>query len=220
VDDLRRAARFLADQPAMVVSWLAELGENADTVRELAERSYWHPNGFAKLVLHVNRSPQFRIRLHVWPVVPGAPLLGESNPHSHRWDFASTVLAGGGLHMVEYVESESAGKAFDRYRYGADPNDRATLLLDGAARLKRIAAPHVRYGEIYSCDVRVVHIVAPIEEGMTATVVVQGPHASPSTVVYCEPGRDTDQPNQPMSELDFRLLVKHVVTELRERITR
>jgi hypothetical protein len=122
--------------------------------------------------------------------------------------------------MVEYVESESAGKAFDRYRYGADPNDRATLLLDGAARLKRIAAPHVRYGEIYSCDTRVVHTVVPTEVGVTATLIVRGPHTSPSTVVYCEPGRDTDQPNQPMAESDFRLLVKHVVTELRKRITR
>jgi hypothetical protein len=214
VDDLRRAVRFLADRPAKVVSWLTELGENADTVRQLAGRSYWHPNGFAKLVLHVNRSPEFRIRLHVWPVVGGSSPLSESNPHSHRWDFASTVLVGGGLHVVEYVETEYVGKQFDRYRFGAVKVDPAALLGDGTGRLKRIATLHVYNGQTYECDSHIIHTVAPIKAGVMATLVVQGPHRSSSTVVYRVPGCGADQPNRPLPGSDFRWLISEVVVGL------
>jgi hypothetical protein len=210
VDHLRAAAWLAARNPGTVASWLDELCRNDSAVRDLARRSYWHPNGFAKLVLHVSREPEFRIRLHVWPVVPAGPLVGESNPHSHRWEFASTVIAGGGLHMVEYRETEEGGKPYNRYRYGGDPDDPAALRPDGSARLTRTGSPHVRCGEIYSCDTTIVHTVAPIALGVTATLVIQGPHRSSSTVVYCTPGRDDDQPNGELTKSDFTWLVKSV----------
>jgi hypothetical protein len=216
VDQLRAAARHAAHNLGTVASWLDDLGQNDSAVRDLARRSYWHPNGFAKLVLHVSREPEFRIRLHVWPVVPAGPLVGESNPHSHRWEFASTVIAGNGLHMAEYRETEQGDKSYDRYRYGADPADPAALLPDGAAPLTRTASPYVRYGQIYSCDTSVVHTVAPNTVGLTATLVVQGPHRSSSTVVYCTPGRDADQPNRELTESDFTSLVTSVATAVRE----
>lgn len=214
VDGLTHAARLLAGDPGAVAAWLDELVEGP--VADMARRSYWHPNGFAKLVLHVSSEPEFRIRLHVWPEAD-SQLLGESNPHSHRWDFASTVVAGVGLHMAQYVETECGGKPYDRYRYGVDPADPAALLRDGDARLARKSSPHVRFGGVYSCDIDVVHTVVPIGSGLTATLVVQGPHRSPSTRVYCLPGSDADQPNRELSEEDFRLLVKNVVTHIRAR---
>jgi hypothetical protein len=211
---LRTAARHAAHNHDAVAAWLDGLCQNDSTVRDLAARSYWHPNGFAKLVLHVSREPEFRIRLHVWPVVPAGPLLGESNPHSHRWEFASTVITGDGLHMAEYRETERGGKPYDRYRYGGDAGDPAALLPDGVVRLTRIESPYVHRGQIYSCDTTVVHTVVPIGVGLTATLVIQGPHRSSSTVVYCTPGRSEDQPNGELSESDFIWLVKSVAAAI------
>lgn len=201
---LRTVAHRVQDSPGAFLSWLEETLGDDEAVHAAAKRSYWHPNGFAKMVLHA--SADFRIRLHVWPD-SAEPSRGESNPHSHRWEFASAIVAGEGLHMVEFRETTGGGKPYDRYRYGADPANPAALLADGAARLAVEKTPHVRLGDVYSCDTAVVHTVRPIAAGLTATVVVQGPHRTGTTVVYCEPGESDDQPNGELTETDFRALV-------------
>ncbi|WP_181775263.1 hypothetical protein [Amycolatopsis pittospori] len=205
---LRAVACRIQDDPGTFLAWLEEILVDEESVRAAAKRSYWHPNGFAKIVLHA--SADFRIRLHVWPDSE-KPSRGESNPHSHRWEFASTIIVGEGMHMVEYRETTEGGKPHTRYRYGADPADPAALHADGEARLKKVYSPHVLRGEVYSCDTRIVHTVRPIDAGLTATVVIQGPHRTPTTVVYCEPGQTDDQPNGELTEADFRKLVGDVV---------
>jgi hypothetical protein len=206
--DLRTAARGVADRPDEFASWLVELRQDESVVRAVAARSYWHPNGFAKLVLH--SEPACKVRLHVWPASSTWPRPGEANPHSHRWDFASTCVVGDGLHMVEYTESDR-GARYTRYRYGADVTDRAALLADGSVRLARIAAPHVHRGQVYSCDTSVVHTVVPIGTALTATLVVQGPQRSPSTVVYRAPGLGDDQPNGELTVAQFLELTAAVL---------
>ncbi|ONF61893.1 hypothetical protein [Amycolatopsis keratiniphila] len=213
---LRRAAHRVQDDPGTFLAWLEAILGDEEAVREAAKRSYWHPNGFAKMVLH--SSADFRIRLHVWPAST-EPSRGESNPHSHRWEFASTVVAGEGMHMVEYGETDEGGELHTRYWYGADPADPAALRRDGQARLRKLRAPHVRRGQVYSCDTEVVHTVRPIEAGLTATLVFQGPHRSAKTVVYCLPGQTDDQPNGEMSEEEFSLLVESVVAAFTERVS-
>jgi hypothetical protein len=208
---LRGAACQIADRLDEFALWLAELREDDTQVRAITARSYWHPNGFAKLVLP-SESTRCKLRLHVWSAANRGPRLGESNPHSHRWEFASTVVAGDGLHMVEYEETRDAGSEYERFRYGADQNDPAALLPAGSARLAVTATPPVQWGQIYSCDTTVVHTVAPIGDDLTATLVVQGPPRSSSTVVYRTPGLGADQPNGVLTESDFRTLTDAVLT--------
>lgn len=211
VHHLTAAAQHAADHLENLASWLDDLRHDTAAVRSIAERSYWHPNGFAKLVLHTD--VDHKLRLHVWPA--GVGRLGESNPHSHRWDFASTVVAGAGLHMVEYTESDTRGSHYDRYRYGADPADRAALVAAGSARLARLRSLHNRFGGVYSCDTDVVHTVAPIGDALTATLVVQGPQRTSSTVVYRPPGLGGDQPNGALTESDVRSLTGDVLAAYR-----
>ena len=215
--DIRRlhdAATFVAEDLDGFHSWLSGLRDQPGMVREIARRSYWHPNGFAKLVLHVSDDPEFRVRLHVWPDGPAETRLGESNPHSHRWDFASTVVAGDGLETEEFVEVDD-GMPYDRYRYGADPSNKAALVPCGPAGLVRTAEPTIWYGQVYDCDTSVVHTVRPIGSTLVATVVVQGRRKTDSTVVYCEPGTDADQPNVPLSETDFLEITGAVLAGVR-----
>ncbi|MEV6622513.1 hypothetical protein AB0M83_40425 [Amycolatopsis sp. NPDC051106] len=213
LDQLRATAEHIRAHRGEFAEWLRDLAADTSAVAEIAKRSYWHPNGFAKIVLHTGVEPEFRVRLHVWPESETVSR-GESNPHSHRWEFASHVLAGTGMHMVDFAETAEGGKSFRRFRYGADPANPAALVADGEVRLKRRAVPHVQGGDVYTCDTSVVHTVRPIDAGLTATVVVQGPRRTPTTVVYCEPGESDDQPNFDLTEADFDELATAVLATL------
>ena len=210
---LEAAAGHIRAARREFAAWLRDLAADDAAVAEIAKRSYWHPNGFAKIVLHTAVEPEFRIRVHVWPRSE-TPSRGESNPHSHRWEFASYVLTGTGMHMVEFAETAEGGKPYQRYRYGADPANPAALVADGEVRLKRHGVPHVQSGDVYTCDTSIVHTVRPIDAGLTATVVVQGPRRTSTTVVYCEPGESDDQPNVDLTEADFRELASELLATL------
>jgi hypothetical protein len=214
---LEAAAEHIRGARRAFAAWLRDLAADDAAVAEIAKRSYWHPNGFAKIVLHAGVEPEFRIRLHVWPRSE-TPSAGESNPHSHRWEFASHVLTGTGMHMVEFAETAEGGKPYQRYRYGTDPANPAALVADGEVRLKRRGVPHVQSGDVYTCDTSVVHTVRPIDAGLTATVVVQGPRRTPTTVVYCAPGESDDQPNFDLTEADFAELASELLVSLDKEV--
>ncbi|MEV4146327.1 hypothetical protein AB0J40_21855 [Amycolatopsis sp. NPDC049691] len=213
LDLLEAAAEYVRAHRPAFAAWLRDLAGDPASAAEVAKRSYWHPNGFAKIVLHTGVEPEFRVRLHVWPSSDTVSR-GESNPHSHRWEFASHVLTGTGMHMVEFAETADGGKPFRRYRYGADPANPAALVADGEVRLRRRASPHVQSGDVYRCDTSIVHTVRPVDAGLTATVVVQGPRRTSTTVVYCEPGESDDQPNFDLTPADFEELVTAVLAKL------
>jgi hypothetical protein len=63
----------------------------------VAERSYWHPNGFLKIVL-AGSSGAAQLRLHVWPETPD-----RHDVHDHAWPYRSIVLAGA-LSDVRYAQ--------------------------------------------------------------------------------------------------------------------
>ncbi|WP_103343386.1 hypothetical protein [Amycolatopsis sp. CA-126428] len=197
----------------LFTAWLREMSADRIAVAELLERSYWHPNGFAKIVLGSIAEFGFRIRLHIWPR-SDTPSRGESNPHSHRWEFASYVLAGTGMHMAEFAETVEGGRSYRRYRYGADPANPAALVADGEVRLRRRIVTHVSGGDLYTCGTSIVHAVRPIDGELTATVVVEGPRRTPHTVVYCEPGEGSDQPNLDLAEADFDELLNGLLATL------
>lgn len=220
---LEHASAFLAGRPAGVSELLAALVGMVDDrpalhefmrsliddpaqIGLIARRSYWHPNGFAKLVLHVDPASAFRVRLHIWP--PGPGRRGETNPHSHRWNFASTVLTGDGLALTAYEESDT-GTAFVRYRYArngeADHGPRLTRI--GAVALRPVARRTVRTSDNYTTETSAVHTVDPLGCSLVATLVVQGPHCTDSTIVYCIPGSPADQQERVLVACEVRLLV-------------
>ncbi|WP_370966381.1 hypothetical protein [Amycolatopsis sp. cg9] len=212
---LTAAVGMVGDDPGAFVRWLVETSCDTEAVREIVARSYWHPNGFAKLVLHTSVDPEFKVRMHVWPTSE-APRRGETNPHSHRWEFASTLIAGQGLLMSEYLEVTEGGELFTRHLYGTNPADPALLVADGTTRLVDATSPELSRGGVYVCGTDIVHTAEPLGERLTATVVVQGPHRTSTTTVFRPPGETGDQPNRPLSPEDFRQLVSAVVTEVRE----
>jgi hypothetical protein len=169
---LLRAVRAVVKDPVALTKWLRSLSGE-----DVAAQSYWHKNGFAKLVLHAD---EFRIRMHVWPAGKGR--LGESDPHGHRWNFASTVLCGDGLETEEFRESAN-GHPYVRHRYigGGVRGLRAC----GAVGLERISRAVVGLGEHHTVDTSVIHTVRPVGEALVATLVVQSRMLTDDTAVYC-----------------------------------
>lgn len=206
------ALGLLVHDPRLLADWLRSLRDDPDATREVAWRSYRHPNGFAKLVLH-NAQPQFCVRMHVWG--PGSGRRGETNPHSHRWDFASTVLVGAGLTITEYAECATGGVLHERFWYGrgADPGS-SELLVDGIARLRTLGSRSIQPHGRYTTDTQAVHTVDPLGASLVATLVVQGPRRVGRTIVYRTPGAGAEQRNGILDELDVRLLVEDVLAAI------
>jgi hypothetical protein len=200
----RALVDVFADNRRAFGGWLRTIRD--ERAPEVARSSYWHFNGFAKLVLQ--SGPDYKVRLHVWPA--GDDRLGENNPHSHRWNFASTVLCGEGLHDIHYVEADS-GVTYERYLY-AGGNVAGALTHEDTVRLTESSDRTIRAGDRYEMDTSVVHTVRPLGKSLVATLVVQSAALQASALVYGIPGVDVDQPGQPISVDEVRGLISDVLT--------
>jgi hypothetical protein len=205
---LTRTLATLADDRPALTDWLASF-DTAARADLVARRSYWHHNGFAKLVLDAGAA--HKLRLHVWPA--GENRLGESNPHGHRWNFTSTVLAGDGLSSTEYEESES-GPRYVRYHYVGSASG-GVLTPVGNIRLAERDIRVVRRGERYVLDTSAVHTVVPLGDSLVATLVVQGLARLDQAPVYCAPGLPVDGPVRAITPAEVRELVRGVLGETR-----
>lgn len=211
--DLLAALDLLLDDRQALIVWFRSLVAVPERLARVVASSYWHANGFAKLVLH--EAPDFRIRLHVWPA--GANRRGEPDPHSHRWDFASTVLVGDGLEIVESTELLEPDSDTDvechRYAY-----DGFGLVPDMTVFLHQDRRFDVPAGGRYTTETTAIHTVAPKGNDLVATLLVQGPHVNPATAVYGTDLDDpVDRPGRVIDAEDIRALVSDVVATLEPR---
>lgn len=197
VERLHQAAALLRDDGEGLRDLLGAIVHDPGRAEAVAARSYWHANDFAKLVLHDNDDPPFHLRLHVWPGEgehPTAPRsVGYSNIHSHRWEFASVILAGA-LHAelfeeVDVLEPKSFACDKFEYRSAEEPAAAAALESAGQCALRSTGATSYAVGDIHCCDVETVHSAEPVDRALTATIFVQGPTRTHSALVYQEVGR-------------------------------
>jgi hypothetical protein len=91
-------ARELRDQRDQLLGTLTATLVSPSRQEAIAGRSYWHPNGFAKLVL-ADDPRAGQVRLHVWPDQPD-----DDDIHGHAWAYESTTVAGE-LTEITYGES-------------------------------------------------------------------------------------------------------------------
>lgn len=146
------------------------------SLRDIAERSYVHSNGFLKLVVSAEGKFGGKVRLHDWdPIHVGS----ESDIHDHAWPYASAVI-NGRLDM-ETFKFDPLGQEFDGTRVG-------TLAAPGMIELgttKIAVASEHRFdeGAVYECSPDVSHRFSRVEPG-SITVVAQGHHVKSYTTVY------------------------------------
>lgn len=80
----------------------------------VVKESYYHENGFHKIVLLSGKN--FKLRLHHFGVAAKIPM---ENIHDHRWPFASSILTGE-LTMDIFKVSDKGEEAFYHFLYGSD----------------------------------------------------------------------------------------------------
>lgn len=196
-DDRRllRAVGALRSDPGGVRRLLDLVATDRSRAAEVARDSYWHANGFAKLTLHQSRQPAFKLRMHIWSGDEAPEVAGEGgcNTHTHRWAFGSMVVSGT-LAVDEFEETDDPAdpKAMRCHKLAYDSpetNAAGTLRPLGACLLRPTGSALYDAGAIHSGSLTTIHRVAPVGEGLTATVFVQGPSRVPSAFVYEEPGR-------------------------------
>lgn len=110
---------------------LDAVGRSRSAQDEIADRSYWHPNGFIKLVL--DERPRWgQVRLHIWPETSD-----DDDVHSHAWNYASVVI-GGALGDVGYRETPwEDGVTVWRHTYGQTAHRRFALAEPVPVRIAR-----------------------------------------------------------------------------------
>lgn len=202
LDDLYMAADALRSRPDRLRAKLRFIRENPDLLMALAGRSYRHSNGFTKVKLVAG--DRFSVRLHLWPASTG--VRGDSNPHGHRWEFASWIVCGDGMteRTYERTDAELSARGYDLWVFGSTrdgvryirPRERAWLT--ETQRLRR--AP----GSVYVCPRETVHAVAPAGDGFVATVVVQGRDLVDAVPVYAPFAHSPKARERPISVAELR----------------
>ncbi len=223
---LERAAKALASRPGDVAALLAHCVSAPDHWRQMADRAYCHPNGFAKFVLYEEPNSLFRLRLHVWAGESRRRnMQDEQNVHGHRWDFASTVIAGPGLCIDEYVLSEACGAAYRSYEYRPRHGDAVRgaelavegddLVAVGGVRLEHAVRFSPATGDTYSCATDKLHTVRSVHDDLTATLIVQGPSVIEHAPVFRRADQPVQAPPEPLSEAEARRLMDATIARVR-----
>ena len=203
-----------------VADLLATITSDRTVATDVSRRSYWHSNGFAKLVVHVNDEPEFRLRLHVWPSdARHGP--GYENIHNHRWAFGSIVLAGA-IRVEQFAEVDEFDQCgtvvCNRLVYeAAAPGRVGALRVEGKCALRRVGLPVYPAGTAYFCDTQMLHTVSRASGGTAATLMLAGAAAGNDALVYQhvtrEPLADTDLaigPDEVMALAGEALAAMHV----------
>jgi hypothetical protein len=167
--------------PANFRSLLTQIIGDGIQLADVASRSVWHPNGFAKIVL-LSR-PSYHLRLHIWRKGSGLPAATSENIHNHRWDFSAVLLAGGYCHQ----EFRPAGSGEEFFAYTYRPADSlGSYSLDpmGTKTLRCVFNAHLSQGSRYTISSEVLHRVVPDPGESAVSLVLEGPHLPSNVEVF------------------------------------
>ncbi|WP_328875993.1 hypothetical protein OHT76_41220 [Streptomyces sp. NBC_00287] len=170
-------------RPSAFPRLIYAITRDEDRFSGVVHRSVVHPNGFVKIVLL--STVDYRLRLHVWRENGTAPMEFQESIHNHRWDFASTILAGAYRHQ-EYQLSET-GEPFLEYRYQPAEDRRSyTLVPVGNRTLRCVFDARLAQGTGYSMTSVVLHRVVPDLAHPTVSLVLEGPHQPTRVKVFAK----------------------------------
>lgn len=133
---------------------------------KMRRESYYHENGFHKIVLLSGRN--FKLRLHHFGASAKAPM---ENIHDHRWAFSSSILDGS-LEM-DLFEASAGGEGAEKLFHFIYDSDKQTgsynTHLKGFANIRKAATRIYNAGESYLMLPHELHRIKnqPGEESIT-----------------------------------------------------
>lgn len=168
--------------PAQLSALILAILADESWLSEIADRSYYHPNNFVKLVLLTGSDPEWKLRLHVWWPRQAAAVAKPEDIHSHRWDFTTALVKG------SYVASEfrrGAGTPYYRYEYQT-PGHEDSFFMEPRGRdsLSQVFQAWLPAGTVYHISHNVLHRIVSDPGQLTSSVMIQGPVMRDSTDVF------------------------------------
>ncbi|MGM0857679.1 MAG: hypothetical protein ACQEW0_11420 [Pseudomonadota bacterium] len=144
-DEQSREAFLRLLHDGLLLSLIDNLVRSQPQLDEVANRSYWHKNGFFKVLL-LDKRPDYSVRLHIWPDSP----LQEGDIHNHPWDMSGLVLTGSYVWPIYNFEREKQNTNCTLYecRYLEDYSGHS-FHEDGHVILKEEKKITMREGEFF-----------------------------------------------------------------------
>jgi hypothetical protein len=198
-------SREVIDTRAGLAAVAGRICRSRSLQEAVAGCSYWHPNGFIKLVIE-ERPGWGQLRLHVWPTARA-----DDDVHDHAWQYESVVV-GGDVREVRYREvADEVGNEMWRHSYGMTGHRRFTLRDPVPVRV--VKEPHShdfhtgdRSGGAPGHVHRFFAVTAP-----TVTLLRVGPILTPFSHVYrTESAPQPALVPRPTSRADVAEWVDHV----------
>ncbi len=170
-----------------------------------------HVDGMEYLCLH--RSDKMTVKLYfvdpyrMHQQVPGTYLV---TPHTHRYSFESTVLAG---HLIHARFREVYGNDYDRFDYAPETKTKTDI---GAAGLEATDLEMHLAGSSYWCGTSDIHTLVVPHAPVLLGLVQFGDIVTQSTV-YLRKGSRMDYPESRKPTPDEALVMRNRALEMMER---
>jgi hypothetical protein len=145
--------------------------------------AYRHPNGFTKIRLASLEDCSWAIRLHIW-----AEQASDYDIHSHRWNFASRVLAGS-LTEETYALTGDSGR-YSMYRCAPSVGGRYSLDFLHGCDVRLDSTHTYNAGSSYERDSKALHMAFTMPSSPAVTLFIQDSEQADFTTVISRPARD------------------------------
>ena len=187
-------------QPDTLRLLLAQLLRSEEALAGVQQRSYYHHNGFRKLVLLQNAA--FKLRLHLWEANSERH---HENIHDHRWNFASCLLAGHFQTVVWEEDPDGPETRLDCTYTPARDGQTYSVRENGRVRVRQQATYALNAGDVYYMPASTLHQVTDPGQGETITLMLTATPVLDHCKLYAEQAiAEQDKVNVPFSTAEIR----------------
>ena len=168
-------------EPTTLSFLIKQLLHNPVIFKRMVRKSYYHENGFHKIVLLSGKN--FKLRLHHFGAAARIPM---ENIHDHRWPFASAILSGE-LKMDIFRVSPMPANAEELYHfvYSSDKSTGSySTELKGKAFLERTESRVYTPGESYLMRTEELHRIRNTQGEESITLILTGKPVSNQCNLY------------------------------------
>lgn len=152
---------------------------DTDSVKAIQAASYYHKNGFDKIVLLSGKN--FKLRLHhFYPPGQKQPM---ENVHDHRWDFSSSILFGD-MGMKIYKEDVNGDDLRYGYLYSPVKGGKYSPKFQDMIRVQCTENRRYAAGQHYFMPNDIMHRITDMGQQGCITLMMTGPGDRPTCKLY------------------------------------
>ena len=172
---------------------------STEAMQLIYENSYYHQNGFQKIVLL--ESDFFKLRFHIFEECNG--IISQENIHNHRWPFSSIVL-NGMLRFNLYEENEKGDILKFDNDYSSGNKQNYQVVEKGKCKLSLTNSLDMESWYGYYLNKDCPHQIVSLSHKRTHTLVLTGIPENEICKLYSEEQFDSTKTGKPkISMLDL-----------------